>query len=281
MKATPCLWTSMYRQRPLCETLRGLHACGWHAFELSNEHLCAIETDQSPDARIAEARECLESLPASAPQAHGVLRANVAAFDDAQRTEDCARLSRHIEIAGRLGAATIVIHPGGRQGFTTRAERARIRKLNVEAFRRLGDLAAERGMRIGLENTPRAAPRPPELLELLAAIDHPAMGVTFDTSHANMAGLDFPAAIRELGAQIIAVHISDNDGSGDQHRFPGCGTIDWSGFMTALNEIGFAGPLNFEIPGECHPDPKVQQVKITYARHLADWLLTLADGTSG
>jgi len=276
MIGTPSIWTSMCRRRPLCEALRVLCACGWNTFEISTEHLCEIEADASPDARIGEARELMESLGASAPQAHGLLKANVASFDAAERAEHRERLARHVEIAAQLGARVIVMHPGGRQGFATRAERERIRELNIKAFRRLGDLAAGRDMRIGLENTPRGKPTPPGLLDFLAAIDHPAMGVTFDTSHANMIDLDIPAAVRELGPHLVAVHVSDNDGSGDQHRFPGCGTVDWPGFMAALGEVGFAAPLNFEIGGECHPDPEILQIKIRYARHLADCLIEMA-----
>ncbi|TFG69919.1 MAG: sugar phosphate isomerase/epimerase [Anaerolineales bacterium] len=55
---------------------------------------------------------------------------------------------------------------------------------------------------------------------LLEAIVHPALGITLDTSHANLANLDIPAAI-VMSPRLYATHISDNDGSGDQHLTPG------------------------------------------------------------
>lgn len=270
---TVSIWTSMCRKTSLPEALRELCACGWTAFECSTEHLCRIETDADPEGRIGEALECAGELGASMPQAHGLLAANVADPDAARRQEDLGRLERHIGIAARLGARVIVIHPGGRQGYTTRAERRRITELNVEAFRRLGDLAGERGMKIGLENTmSRVGATPCDLLDLLDDIGHPALGVTFDTSHASVQGLDIPGAIRELGPHLVGTHLSDNDGSGDQHRFPGCGRIDWPAAMRALAEAGYEGPVNLEIPGECHAEPELRRMKVRFARELAGWL---------
>ncbi|MFQ5809967.1 MAG: hypothetical protein ACE5JM_10145, partial [Armatimonadota bacterium] len=38
------------------------------------------------------------------------------------------------------------------------------------------------------------------------------------------------------------------DGSGDQHRPPYFGTVDWPAVLSALREIRFPGPLTFEVP---------------------------------
>jgi len=115
---------------------------------------------------------------------------------------------------------------------------------------------------------------PYEMLDLLAAIDHPALGITLDTSHANMVGLDFTATIRELGAHLIATHISDNDGSGDQHRTPGNGTIDWQAVMCALREVNYEGLFNLEIPGERHALLPLRALASQHAHQVAEWLVT-------
>jgi len=145
------------------------------------------------------------------------LGADVAGSDAIQREKDIDRLLCHTGIAARLGVRNVVMHPGGKEGFESRAEQQRIRKFNTEAFKRLGDFAGEHNVMIGLENLMRpGASTPAELLELLEAIDHPAIGVAIDTSHANVAGLDVAEVVRELGPHLVATHISDNDGSGDQ-----------------------------------------------------------------
>ena len=56
--------------------------------------------------------------------------------------------------------------------------------------------------------------------ELVSAIDHTAIGITLDTSHANVAGLDIPQATGDFGELLVGTHISDNEGSGDQHLTP-------------------------------------------------------------
>lgn len=272
----PGIWTGMYAELPLHEALRTLYECGWMAFEASTEHLEQIETDDEPDARIEETQECLGRLGLSMPQAHALIRANVADPDEEKRQLDIKRLQRHFEIAARLGVKNVVIHPGGAQGYTTRAERKRSTAHNVEAFRRLGDLAGELGLRIGIENMMRRETATPYgLLDLLDAIDHPAIGITLDTSHANVVGLDIPATVREFGPRLVATHISDNDGSGDQHRTPGNGHINWVQVMRAFQTAGYDGLFNLEIPGERHPVPALRALKCRFALEVTEWLLAL------
>ncbi len=257
-------------------TTRVLSAHGWRAFEASTEHLVRIELDEHPDALIAQTRQCLADLDLVMPQAHALLQADVADPDEARRQQDTDRLGHHIRLAARLGVQTVVMHPGGRHVATTCAERDRISALNVDAFHRLGDLAGEHGMRIGLENLMRrGSDTPYDILDLLAAIEHPAIGITLDTSHANVVGLDIPTVIREFGPYLVATHISDNDGSGDQHLVPGNGNIDWVPVMEALGAVGYDGLFNLEIPGERHRNPDLRALKSQYACRVAEWLLAL------
>ena len=272
----PSIWTGLYAQQPLHEALRILNEHGWTAFEASTEHLVQIESADQPEVCTERTQRCLQDLDLSMPQAHALLRADVAALDADKRREDVERLCLHIDVAARLGVRDVVIHPGGRQGATTRAERDRVTALNVEAFRRLGDLAGAQGLRIGLENLMRrGASMPYEMLDLLAAIDHPAIGITLDTSHANAVGLDLAVAIREWGPHLLATHISDNDGSGDQHRTPGNGNIGWIEVMQALREAGYRGLFNLENPGERHAVLPLRALNSRHARLVAEWLVTL------
>ena len=271
----PSIWTGMYAEMPLPKALRILHDQGWTAFEASTEHLVQIEIDTNPDALIEGTRAYLTEHNLSMPQAHGLLGADVAQRDAEKREEDIKRLLRHIDIAARMDVRAIVIHPGGKEIPTTRAGRKQIMVLNVAAFHRLGDAAGERGMRIGLENLRRrGCATPHEMWELLDAIDHPALGITLDTSHANLVKLDIPATIREFAPKLIATHISDNDFSGDQHLTPGGGNIDWLGVMAAFREIGHEGLFNLEIPGERHAVLPFRAMRSRFALEVAEWLVS-------
>ena len=283
----PAIWTAIHVNMSTPEALRALAGLGWRCFELSTEHLEQLEAAADRPARIAEVRRTLADLGATMPQAHALLNADVAHPDLARRQTDRERLARHIDIAADLGVRTVVIHPGRGAGYTTRREYDGLVATNVEAFRRLADCAGDRGLRIGLENLmdgPDVAGRrhfgaaPLELLDLLDRLGHAALGITLDTSHANVQRLDLVAAIREFGPHLVATHISDNDGSGDQHRTPGSGRIDWPAVVRTLHEVGYSGPFNLEIPGERHPVPEIQALKIRHAREVAEWLVGLTKG---
>ncbi len=297
----PSLWTAIIMEGTLSDVLRFLHGCGWRCFELSTEHLEAIANDPAPQARIEEITGVLAELGATMPQAHAYIHADIAHPDPARRETDIRLLERHLDCCAQLGIAQVVIHPGGRE-LKTPDDFRRALEHNIQGFTRLADRAGALGLRIGLENTlgggsaaatvkrsgepfrrrSRRRSRdahcafgsvPDELLDLIASVGSPVLGVTFDTSHAHVRGLDLPAAIRQLGPLICATHISDNDGSSDQHRTPGGGTIDWPGVMSALREIGYHGRLNFEIPGEEHPQRELLALKMRHALAVADWLI--------
>lgn len=273
---TPSIWTGMYAEQSLPEALRILHNQGWTAFEASTEHLVQIETDATPEALIEGTRDYLAEHDLLMPQAHGLLGADVAQHDAEKREADIARLLRHIDIAAQMDVRTIVIHPGGKVVPTTRAEWKQVQALNVAAFHRLGDAAGERGMHIGLENLPRQGYATPyEMWELLDAIDHPALGITLDTSHANLVRLDIPATVREFAPKLFATHISDNDYSGDQHLTPGGGNIDWLAVMAAFREVGYEGLFNLEIPGERHAVLPFRALHSRFALEVAEWLVSV------
>lgn len=269
----PSIWTGMRWPSTAPDAVRFLHSCGWRWFELSTEHLEQIEPDPQRQVRTEEVRRTLAELDAHMPQAHAYLPANVAHPDGFRRDADMDLLLRHLTCCAALGVQYVVIHPGTGDGYVTPQELRDIRSMNIEAFTRLGDHAGGLGIKIGIENTMddrrrnrrNFGARPTELLDLLAALDHPALGITIDTSHANVQKLDCGAVIRQCGRHICCTHMSDNDGSGDQHRVPGRGTINWSAVITALREVGYNGVFNLEIPGESEPAPPLD-VLATRAR---------------
>jgi sugar phosphate isomerase/epimerase len=233
--------------------------------------------DPDPTARIAEFQAALTETGSTAPQAHSLLSADLAHSDPARRRGDIETVETQLRLCARLGVRDVVVHPGGAEGYTSAEELRTHFRINVEAFKRLGDLAGGLGLRIGIENMAdaftkgrrRTGSLARELLDLIDAVKNPALGVIFDTSHANLQRLDMAAAIREIGPKLIGTHISDNDGSGDQHLAPGHGKIDWRNFMTALREIGYAGSFNLEIGGERHAIPEIQDLRMRQARELA------------
>jgi 4-hydroxyphenylpyruvate dioxygenase len=124
-------------------------------------------------------------------------------------------------------------------------------------LRRLGDAAAEHGVRIAYEalawgryvDDYRRAWRITELA------DHPAVGMCLDSFHILSRGHD-PAAIEEIpGEKIFFLQLADAPAltmdvlSWSRHHrlFPGEGAFDLAAFVGHTLKAGYAGPLSLEI----------------------------------
>lgn len=71
-------------------------------------------------------------------------------------------------------------------------------------------------------------------------------GLCLDTGHINLLRIDFRKYIPILGNRICALHIHDNDQTGDNHLAPYTGNILWSDVLSELKKIGYSGDLSFE-----------------------------------
>jgi sugar phosphate isomerase/epimerase len=151
-----------------------------------------------------------------------------------------ASFQEEIEFAADLGASTLVIHPIclGLRSATDRPD--------VEEIRRLAGFAAERNVRIALENVVDSAWALDRVLEDLG--DDPAatnFAVCLDIGHAFLSEDAGPDPIRGYAERyadvLIHLHLHDNGGIEDDHLPVGEGRIDWGTVCRVLKEIGFAG----------------------------------------
>ena len=94
-----------------------------------------------------------------------------------------------------------------------------------------------------------------EIAALAAEIGRPEIALALDTGHANLV----QSADRETlaaGPRLATTHVHDNDGRADSHRPPGQGTIDWVAWTSALNAIGYRGPIMLECIRELRKQPE-------------------------
>ncbi len=114
-----------------------------------------------------------------------------------------------------------------------------------------------------------------ELIDLVDTINDPSVGICLDTGHANLGGVDVPAAIREIGPRLRATHINDNlDNGKDDHLFPYFGTVDWKEAMRAFREIGFDGDFAYEAGSQRLPS-SARGFWLKYTAELGRHLLSL------
>ncbi|MDV2887661.1 sugar phosphate isomerase/epimerase, partial [Alkalihalophilus pseudofirmus] len=74
-----------------------------------------------------------------------------------------------------------------------------------------------------------------EFTSFLGNIDETA-GYLIDTGHANLNGWDIPQVIKDVKNRLLALHLHDNNGTGDDHLPIGEGTIQWKEIFSAINE---------------------------------------------
>jgi D-psicose/D-tagatose/L-ribulose 3-epimerase len=73
------------------------------------------------------------------------------------------------------------------------------------------------------------------------AVNHPRVGVAFDTFHANIEEKQVADACRRIGRHLKHVQISEND-----RGTPGTGHVDFAGVLGALREVGYDEWLTIE-----------------------------------
>lgn len=190
--------------------------------------------------------------------AHGPLATNF--MDEAHlelHRQVCAAM---IEAAGALGATRLVVHGGVWHRPLPEAEIRRLARLEVESLAGLAEHAARHGVTIALEILPPLPSLPFShdafaLAAQVAAVNHPAVGVTLDIGHAYMQATvrqqDFAATLAALSPHIVHIHLQDMFGrpdtvrtrgkgeklaygTGDLHAPPGWGDTPFERLLPAL-----------------------------------------------
>ncbi len=75
------------------------------------------------------------------------------------------------------------------------------------------------------------------------------MGIALDTGHCHVNKEVLVDTVHLMNQKQIPMHIhlDDNDTTGDQHKIPGEGTIDFVPFVQALMDVGYEGYLTVEL----------------------------------
>jgi len=241
--------TSVAGDLPRVQSLEAIARAGFTFVELDSDagHLDNWTADP------AGMRRDLASFGLAARSMHLPTTAwDVAHPDPAARRAalEAARIA--FQQAAEVGAGVMICHPNASTHQYTEATFAAETARSRESVAEMARYAAATGVNMALENLPaRHLPRPgTTIAHVLAMIDGLGehVGICLDAGHANANGRNAAAEAREAGARLIALHIQDNDGLGeDQHWLPGRGTTDWGALLVALDEIGFQGPRTFEI----------------------------------
>jgi len=138
-----------------------------------------------------------------------------------------------IAMTARLGAGVVVQHLNA--DTVTSPVRRSLDELQPYA-RRLG-------VRLAIENTGRF-----DVLTAIFGLYGPDyIGLCYDSGHANLSGGGGAAALEPLRDRLIAVHLHDNDATGDQHKLPFMGSVDWQRLMPLIGSSAYRKCLSLEV----------------------------------
>jgi D-psicose/D-tagatose/L-ribulose 3-epimerase len=122
----------------------------------------------------------------------------------------------------------------------TDAERRKRYQLAAECLQRIGEFAAQAGVRFCVEVLNRYEDNilntAAQACELMDMTDHPAVGIHLDTFHMNIEESSMGHALRMAGNRLFHLHASDT------HRgAPGGGHLAWKEVAEALQQINYGG----------------------------------------
>ena len=152
------------------------------------------------------------------------------------------KLDRAREVAEKLGAKVVVVHP------PFRWQRDYVRDFAAGLTR----MTEETDVKFAVENlyplrTPGAKMTMYAPHWNPAEIDTPH--ATLDLSHTAVSGSDAMAMADELGSRLAHVHLADGTAPGlpDEHLIPGRGTQPCAELLTSLGRRGYAGMVVLEV----------------------------------
>jgi D-psicose/D-tagatose/L-ribulose 3-epimerase len=159
-----------------------------------------------------------------------------------------AYLRECIDAAATVGAPVVagpIYAPVGRVLRQDEAGRAATVGRLVEALRPVVDHAGASGVRLALEPLNRYETSLintiDQAMDVVEAVDSPALGVCLDTFHLNIEERDPAASTRRVGDRIAHVQACGTD-----RGAPGQDQFDWAGFAAALTTCAYAGAVCIE-----------------------------------
>jgi D-psicose/D-tagatose/L-ribulose 3-epimerase len=235
------LWTSPLDNRSLDVLAPTIAAWGFDLVELPIEDV----GDWDP----GRAKHALQASSLGATTCAVMSGERDLTTDDRSRTDATrAYLRACLDIAAAVGSPVLagpIYAPVGRVWRLDPGERTvTIRRL-VEALRPIAEHAGRRGVRLALEPLNRYETSlintVDQAIEVIEAVDSPALGICLDTFHLNIEERDPVMATRRAGTRIAHVQACGTD-----RGAPGRDRFDWPGFVTALADADYAGAVCIE-----------------------------------
>lgn len=164
-------------------------------------------------------------------------------------SQDPARMEIAFQAAVEIGIPIINCGPGGKTGDEATLQQS------IDSIGNLSKMAEKYGVTLCVKaHVGAAIYNTPTTLRLMEAVTSSAFGVDMDPSHIYRAGENPVEAIQAVIHRVKHVHIRDCKGrqmnpGKPEDQANGRGDIDLIGYVRALHQAGYTGPLDLEIIG--------------------------------
>jgi sugar phosphate isomerase/epimerase len=253
--------THLYHHQRLCRA--HLLEIAAHGFETVEVVATRTHFDYHNPAAVADLQQWLAGAGLTLSSLHAPVAESCAAgrwsgwlslasSDPGERERAVVEAEHALHVARRIPVRVFVVHLGApralqRAGGDSRASARR----SLEELHRV---AEPLGVRIAVEILPNELSRAGSLAHVVevdlrkADLVGAPVGIGFDIGHAHLEG-DVGEALEVVSEHVLTVDVHDNGGRIDDHLVPFEGTVDWPAALTAVQKIGFDGPLMFEVGG--------------------------------
>lgn len=155
--------------------------------------------------------------------------------DESNREEGKAMLKHLIETCPKIGADVILVPFFGDGSIKPEDITAPI---FIDGIKEVAEVAEKYEVYLALESTLNAA----DHLRILEQVKSPYVKVYYDTGNATGFGYNAPEEIKQLGGEIIQIHMKDTGGN------LGEGDVDFPAVSAAIREIKYDRYLVLETP---------------------------------
>jgi sugar phosphate isomerase/epimerase len=170
---------------------------------------------------------------------------NIASLNESIRKASVEEVIKSINLASKVGSEALVVHPG-HMAFLARKFQEKIRENSLISLKECSRFAEERGIKLCVENMPDMEGMIcKDLDELNELVQEIGALMTIDVGHAHNVGISIDEILKY--DNIGHIHLSDNDGSFDNHNAVGSKDIDFKSLFEGLNKKKFDGILVVEV----------------------------------
>jgi sugar phosphate isomerase/epimerase len=165
------------------------------------------------------------------------------------RREAIAETKRHIDLCGELGISALVMHPGcfGATSDRYALLEQQTRQIAERSVFEIASYCKKNHMELSVENLHRGEVlfREPQEFEPFV---RKGIGLTLDTVHAFVSGVNPVDFITRYGKKITEVHLTDGIASDSHAHYPvGKGMVDCIAVLQKLADIGYDGRTILEV----------------------------------